>query len=79
MAKGFTQKDLMIWTMQHPNGTKHYYLIEKEPFEKEGVKKSIHLPGSKDAVFRFRDQAEAALKTFPAGEEAPAAEAATEA
>ncbi|MFZ5815475.1 MAG: hypothetical protein ACOY93_09275 [Bacillota bacterium] len=74
MAKGgLTQKDLMIWVMDHPNGTKFYYLIEKEPFEKEGLKKAVHLPGTTaDAVFRYRDQAEEALARFPAGDEAKA-------
>lgn len=81
MAKGgkLTQKDIMIWTMEHPNGTKTYYVIEKEPFETEGVKKSVHrVGGSGDAVFRYRDQAEAEIAKFPPGEE-PAATSAAEA
>lgn len=80
MAKGgkLTQKDIMIWTMEHPNGTKTYYLIEKEPFEAEGVKKAVHRVGSVgDAVFRYLDQAQAELAKFPPGEE-PAAEKAAE-
>jgi hypothetical protein len=81
VAKGaqLTQKDLMIWTMNHPNGTKTYYLIEREPFEKEGVKKAVHRIGSTgDAVFKYRDQAEAELAKWPLPEEesAPAEEAA---
>lgn len=80
MAKGakLTQADLMIWTMNHPNGTKTYYLIEREPFEKEGLKKAVHRTGSSgDAVFKFRDQAEAELAKWPEPEvEAPAAEGA---
>lgn len=74
MAKGtLTQQDLMIWVMDHPNGTKYYYVIEKEPFEKEGLKKAVHRVGTTgDAVFRYRDQAEAELAKFPPGEE-PAA------
>ncbi|HWI60688.1 MAG TPA: hypothetical protein VNT75_02485 [Symbiobacteriaceae bacterium] len=71
MAKGgkLTQKDLMIWTLEHANGTKSYYLLEKEPFEKEGVKKAVHRLGSTgDAVFRYRDQAEQELAKFPAGD-----------
>lgn len=81
MAKGkLTQQDLMIWVMNHPNGTKYYYLIEKEPFEKEGVKKAVHRVGSTgDAVFRYRDQAEAELAKFPPGEEAAPVEGAAEA
>jgi|GEM_PF-2110492 len=76
MAKGkLTQSDLMIWTMNHPNGTKFYYLIEKEPFEKEGVKKAVHRTGSTgDAVFRFRDQAEAELAKWPLPDEPAGAE-----
>ncbi|HLN60561.1 MAG TPA: hypothetical protein VK464_03345 [Symbiobacteriaceae bacterium] len=77
MAKGgkLTQKDIMIWTMEHPNGTKTYYVIEKEPFETEGVKKSVHRVGSTgDAVFRYRDQAEAEIAKFPPGEEPAAGE-----
>lgn len=81
MAKGdkLTQKDIMIWTMNHPNGTKTYYLLEKAPFEKEGVKKALHLPGTTaDSVFRYLDQAQAALAKFPPGDE-EAAPATTEA
>lgn len=73
MAKGgkLTKKDLMIWTMFHPNGTKAYYLIEKEPFEKEGIKKAMHRLGSTgDAVFRYLDQAEAELAKYPPGDDA---------
>lgn len=76
MAKGgkLTQQDLMIWTMLHPNGLKYYYLIEKEPFETEGFKKAVHLPGTTtDSVFLYRDQAEAALGLFPAGAQEPVA------
>lgn len=80
MAKGgkLTQKDIMIWTMFHPNGTRFYYLLEKEPFEKEGVKKALHRIGSTgDAVFKYLDQAHAELAKYPSGdEEAPAAAAA---
>lgn len=74
MAKGkLTQKDLMIWVMDR-NGVKSYYLIEKEPFEKEGIKKAVHrIGGFGDAVFRYRDQAEAELAKWPPGEEEPAA------
>lgn len=75
MAKGgkLTQKDLMIWTMTHPNGTKTYYVIEKEPFEREGLKHSVHRLGSTgDAVFAYRDQAEAEIAKWPPGEEEPA-------
>jgi hypothetical protein len=70
MAKGkLTQRDLMIWTMVRPNGTKVYYLIEKEPFEKEGFKKATHRLGTTgDAVFDYRDQAEAELAKYPPGE-----------
>ncbi len=71
MAKGdkLTQKDIMIWTMHHPNGTRFYYLLEKEPFEKEGVKKALHRTGSTgDAVFRYLDQAEAEVAKYPLGE-----------
>ncbi|MDB4896360.1 MAG: hypothetical protein JWN15_2622, partial [Firmicutes bacterium] len=78
MAKGnLTQKDLMIWTMDHPNGTKFYYVIEKEPFQNEGFKKSVHRVGSNhgDAVFRYLDQAEAELAQWPPGEEEKPAEA----
>lgn len=80
MAKGkLTQQDLMIWVMAHPNGTKLYYLIEKEPFEQEGLKKAVHRVGSTgDAVFQFRDQAEAALAQFPPGEEVAVGAAAEE-
>lgn len=70
MAKGeaLTQKDLMIWTMAHPNGIKTYYVIEKEPFRKEGLKKAVHRTGTTgDAVFAYRDQAEAELNKFPPG------------
>ncbi len=77
MAKGktLTQKDLMIWTMHHPNGTKTYYIIEKEPFEKEGIKKAVHRVGTTgDAVFAFLDQAEAELAKFPPGDEEEQAE-----
>lgn len=80
MAKGnkLTQQDLMIWVMHHPNGIKHYYLIEKEPFETEGFKKAVHLPGtSADTVYRYLDQAEAALAKFPTGEEEEAPVGAT--
>lgn len=83
MAKGtkLTQKDIMIWTMRHPNGTLTYYLIEKEPFEKEGVKKSLHRIGSTgDAVFRYREDAQAELAKYPSpdAEEALATGAAAE-
>jgi hypothetical protein len=82
LAKGakLTQADLMIWTMNHPNGTKTYYLIEREPFEKEGLKKAVHRIGTTgaDAVFKYLDQAEAELAKWPAPEvEAPAAEVET--
>lgn len=77
MAKGgkLTQKDIMIWTMNHPNGTKTYYLIEKAPYQKDRVKKALHRVGSTgDAVFAYLDQAEAELAKFPLPEEAaPAA------
>lgn len=83
MAKSkLTQQDLMIWVMNHPNGTKVYYVIEKEPFEKEGLKKAVHRIGtSGDAVFAHRDQAEAEIAKFPPGEETAAGgeEAAAEA
>lgn len=82
MAKGgkLTQKDIMIWTMNHPNGTKFYYLIEKEPYEKEGLKKALHRVGSMgDAVFRYLDQAQAELAKYPPGEEETPAETAPEA
>lgn len=72
MAKGgaLTQRDLMIWVMDHPNGTKFYYLIEKAPFLESGVKKAVHRVGSTgDAVFRHRDQAEGELAKFPSGDE----------
>jgi hypothetical protein len=63
----FTQKDLMIWTMVKSNGTKTYYVLEKEPFAKEGVKKAIHKMGlTGDAVFRYRDQAAAEIAKWPA-------------
>lgn len=82
MAKGdkLTQQDIMIWTMTHPNGTKTYYLIEKAPFEKEGVKKALHrVGGFGDAVFKYLDQAQAELAKFPPGEAAaPAGETAAE-
>lgn len=81
MAKGkLTQQDLMIWEMNQSNGVKQYYVIEREPFEKEGFKKAVHRIGTTgDAVFRYRDQAEAALAEFPPGEEeAPKAGAAAE-
>ncbi len=80
MAKGgLTQKDLMIWVMNHPNGTKYYYLIEREPFEREGLKKAVHRVGSTgDAVFLYRDQAEAELAKFPPGDEGPEAGEAAE-
>ena len=70
MAKGgLTQADLMIWVMEHPNGIRFYYLIEREPYEREGLKKAVHRFGSTgDAVFRHRDQAEAELAKFPPGE-----------
>ncbi|HEY3367334.1 MAG TPA: hypothetical protein VGK74_19935 [Symbiobacteriaceae bacterium] len=71
MAKGgnLTQKDITIWVMSEASGLKSYYLIEKEPFEKAGIKKSVHRVGTTgDAVFRYRDQAEAELARFPAGE-----------
>ncbi|HWI51916.1 MAG TPA: hypothetical protein VNT01_07230 [Symbiobacteriaceae bacterium] len=70
MAKGgkLTQQDIMIWTLEHSNGTKFYYLLEKEPFEKEGMKKAVHRVGTTgDAVFRYRDQAQAELAKFPSG------------
>jgi hypothetical protein len=79
VAKGnLTQKDLMIWTMDHPNGTKYYYVIEKEPFQNEGFKKSVHRVGSNhgDAVFRYLDQAEAELAQWPPGEAEKPAQAA---
>lgn len=85
MAKGakLTQADLMIWTMTHPNGTKTYYLIEREPFETEGLKKAVHRTGSSgDAVFKFLHLAEAELAKWPEPEpevEAPAEAAAAEA
>lgn len=72
----------MIWTMNHPNGTKTYYLIEKEPYLKDRIKKAVHRIGSTgDAVFAYLDQARAELAKFPPGEEekpaaAPEAEAA---
>lgn len=80
MAKGkLTQQDLMIWVMDHPNGTKYYYVIEKEPFEKEGLKKAVHRVGNTgDAVFRYRDQAEAEIAKFPPGEQAAPADVAAE-
>ncbi|HYG57081.1 MAG TPA: hypothetical protein VD902_03335 [Symbiobacteriaceae bacterium] len=71
MAKGgkLTQKDILILTLEHPNGTKLYYLVEKEPYEKERVKKAVHRLGTTgDAVFRYRDQAEEELARFPAGD-----------
>lgn len=65
-----TQKDLMIWTMLHPNGTRTYYLLEKEPFLKEGFKKAVNRIGSTGvAVFQYRDQAEAELAKYPPGAE----------
>jgi len=73
LAKGgaLTQKDLTILKMAYAGGTSMYYLIEKEPFEKEGLKKAVHRFGTMaDAVFRYRDQAEAELAKFPTGEEA---------
>lgn len=75
MAKGdaLTQKDLMIWTMLHPNGTRTYYLLEKEPFLKEGFKKAVNRLGSTGvAVFQYRDQAEAELAKYPPGAEVSA-------
>lgn len=71
MAKGakLTQADLMIWTMTHPNGTKTYYVIEREAFESEGLKKAVHRTGSSgDAVFKYLDQAEAEIAKWPAPE-----------
>jgi len=71
MAKGgkLTQQDIVIWTLRHSNGTKVYYLLEKEPFEKEGMKKAVHRVGTTgDAVFRYRDQAQAELAKFPSGQ-----------
>lgn len=86
MAKGgkLTQQDIMILKLEYPGGVKSYYLIEKEPYEKEGLKKAVHRVGSTgDAVFRYRDQAESELAKFPPGEAqgapAEAAEAAQEA
>jgi hypothetical protein len=76
MAKGgkLTQKDLMILELDKGNGTKVYYLIEKEPYEKEGIKKAVHRVGTTgDAVFRYRDQAEAELAKFPPGDDAAGA------
>lgn len=73
MAKGgtLTQKDILILPMEHPNGTRTFYLVEKEAYEKEGVKKAVHRVGSTgDAVFRYRDQAEEELAKFPPGDEA---------
>jgi len=75
MAKGrnLTQKDLMVWTMTHPNGTRTYYVIEKEPFLNEGLKKAVHRSGTTaDAVFAYRDQAEAEMAKFPLGDDQPA-------
>ncbi|MDF2628994.1 MAG: hypothetical protein K0R39_2825 [Symbiobacteriaceae bacterium] len=75
MAKGgkLTQKDIMIWKMEQANGMKSYYLLEKEPFETEGVKKAVHRVGTTgDAVFRYRDQAEQELAKFPSGEDGQA-------
>lgn len=84
MAKGakLTQADLMIWTMTHPNGTKTFYLLEREPFEKEGLKKAVHrIDSTGDAVFKFLHLAEAELAKWPAPEpeEAPVEAAAGEA
>ncbi|HLO04350.1 MAG TPA: hypothetical protein VK191_14655 [Symbiobacteriaceae bacterium] len=81
MAKGakLTQADLMIWTMTHPNGTKTFYLLEREPFETEGLKKAVHRTGSSgDAVFKFLHLAEAELAKWPAPEVEAPAEAAAE-
>ena len=81
MAKGakLTQADLMIWTMTHPNGTKTYYLLEREPFESEGLKKAVHRVGSTgDAVFKFLHLAEAELAKWPEPEVEAPAEAAVE-
>lgn len=78
MAKGdkLTQKDIMILTLRHPNGTRTFYLVEKEPYEKEGVKKALHRIGSTgDAVFRYLEDAQAELAKYPTGAEAPAAAA----
>lgn len=72
VAKGdkLTQKDLMIWTMLHPNGTRTHYLLEKEPFLNEGFKKAVNRLGSMGvAVFNYRDQAESELAKYPPGTE----------
>lgn len=72
VARGdkLTQKDIMIWVMKQQSGIRTYYLIEKEPFERAGIKNAVHRVGTTgDAVFRYRDQAEAELAKFPPGDE----------
>lgn len=74
MAKLY-REDIVIWT---PPGGNKYYLLEREAFEKEKVKKSIHRFGQAgvDAVFPRRELAEAELLKFPSRAEEEAARAA---
>lgn len=70
------REDLIIWS---PPAGGVYYLLERAALEKEGVKKCVHRAGtSADAVFPYRELAEAELMKFPTraeGEAAPAAAA----
>jgi len=81
MAKAtLTQKDIMFWTMRHPNGINHYYLIERAPFEKDGLKKALHKIGmTSDSVFAHLEDAKAEFARYPSGDDsAEAGEAGAE-
>lgn len=60
------REDIVIYTVRTAAGYVHY-LLEREPFESEGLKKSVFVHGrvGYDAVFQHREDAEAALARFP--------------
>lgn len=67
MAKLY-REDLIIWKAP---GAPRWYLLEREPFEKEGVKKGVHRFGTvgTDAVFASAEEAREELARWPSREE----------
>lgn len=67
MAKLY-REDLMIWKAP---GAPRWYLLEREPFDKEGVKKGVHRFGTvgTDAIFASAEEAREELSRWPSREE----------
>jgi hypothetical protein len=65
-----TQEGIMVYEVPE-RGRYKYYLIEREPFEKNREKRGVFCFGSTaDAVFWSRAEALAELARFPKGEAA---------